>query len=152
MRRIELSAALPASAAEAWRVLVDIESWPSWGRLATAARGELAPGHVWTVTLRGRDGGAPRQMRPRFLGVTPPRKISFETCVLRGWAARLVHTFSVEEAGPDRSVLRQTFEITGPLVVPLWPVLRRGALQFDELGEDLARRLGGDGPAAETPI
>mgnify|MGYP006414875745 CR=1 FL=1 len=143
MRRLELSAALPASAEAAWAVLIDTEQWPSWGTLVVSARGAFVGGSVWEMELQGSQGRAARRMTPRFVSMVPGRRLVFETCVGHAALVRMTHIFDVEAAGPGRSVLRQTFEVSGALVLPLWPVLRRGMLQFAELGTDLAARLGG---------
>jgi hypothetical protein len=147
VRRIELTAPLPASAADAWRALLDTEGWGRWGRFAPSARGALTPGSVWEVQLAG--NGPSRTMRPRLLSVDPGRELRFETRILGGLAARLTHAFVVEAAGEHASLLRQRFEISGPLVLPLWPILRDGAEQFAALGEDLARGLAADGAGLE---
>ena len=139
MRRVELIQPLPAPAVEAWEALIDTPRWPEWGVLVTAARGEFVPGSRWTMTLQGERGGARRTMRPRFVSMAG-RQVSFETRILGG-AVRILHVFDVEASG-DGSVLKQTFEITGPLAAALWGPVRRGAEQFEELGRDLARRLG----------
>lgn len=141
MRRIDLRTELHAPARRAWEVLTDTDAWPQWGRLVTSARGELEPGARWTMTLRGRDGGGLRQMRPRLVDIEAPRRIAFETLIGGGWVVRILHTFVLEPDGPDRATLLQSFEITGLLVAPLWRPVRRGVVQFAELGEDLARRL-----------
>jgi len=142
MRQIELVTRLPASAAEAWAVLIDVDRWPEWGRLVTSARGEFVPGRVWTMRLSGRDGGPPRFMHPRFVAMPRPRGLVFETRFGGAWGVRLVHAFDVECDGPDRSLLRQSFDATGALVPLLWESLHRGMTQFEALGVDLARRLG----------
>jgi len=143
MLRIELTTALPASAEAAWAVLVDAERWPEWGRFVTSAEGEFVPGARWAMTLRPRAvGGAPRTMRPRFVSMEAPRSLAFETRIGTGWAVRILHTFVVEPAGSDAAVLRQCFEVTGLLRGLLGNPVRRGVVQFDELGADLARRLG----------
>lgn len=139
MRRLELITPLPASAEAAWAVLIDTARWPSWGRLVVSAEGAFTPGATWTMALRG--DGRPRQMRPSFVSLTPGRQVVFETRIGAAWAARMVHAFDVEPDGPDRSILRQSFQVTGLLVAPLWPLLRPGMAQFEALGEDLAARL-----------
>lgn len=139
MRRIELTTALAAPADRVWNVLMDLDGWSLWGGLVTSAAGELRPGARWTMTLRAEvDGGAPRTMRPRFVSMDPPRRVVFETLLLGAWFVRLVHVFDVEAEG-DGAVLRQSFEATGLGVPLLWPMLRDGMTQFDELGDDLAR-------------
>ena len=140
-RRIELSQALPASSADAWATLTDLEGWPRWGRLVTAAQGELIPGAVWRMTLRGVGGGPPRTMRPTLLRVEAPSVLEFETRIGAAWVARMTHAFALEATGPDSCVLRQSFAITGLLVAPLWRWLEPGMRQFDALGQDLARAL-----------
>jgi len=141
MRNLELSAALPADAAEAWEVFIDTASWPSWGRLVVAAEGEFVPGHLWHMELRGDDGQSPRSMFPRFVSMIPGRQVVFETRIGGLWAVRMRHAFDIDPDGPDRSHLRQSFEVTGLFMAPLWPVLYRGMMQFEALGADLARRL-----------
>ncbi len=141
MRRIQLSTPLQAPADRAWQVLLDTDGWSRWGRFATSAHGDLVPGSVWRVQLSG--DGRPRTMSPRLLSIDEPRRLLFETRILGGWAARLTHAFVVDEEGPERSVLHQRFEVTGPLVAPLWPILEAGATQFSALGDDLARELSG---------
>jgi len=142
VRRVELTTALPASQQAAWEVLTDTDAWPSWGGLVTSAEGALEPGAAWRMRLRPRHpGGPPRLMTPTLVSLEPPRRITFETRIAGGWAVRIRHTFELERSGPDACLLRQTFEVTGPLVAPLWPPVRRGVVQFEELGEDLARRL-----------
>ena len=141
MRRIELNTPLGASAERAWDVLLDLDGWPRWGGLVTSAQGVLEPGARWTMTLRPEVvGGRARAMRPRFVSVDPPRQVVFETLLLGAWFVRLVHVFDVVPDG-DRAVLRQSFRATGLGVPLLWPVLRDGMTQFDELGEDLAAWL-----------
>lgn len=141
MRRIELSTALPAHADRAWAVFVDTERWRGWGRLVTAAQGERVPGAVWTMTLRGLDGGPPRTMTPRLLSWEPPRAITFETVLGHRRLVRLTHAFVFEPDGPYRSRLRQTFDATGAAVGLVWGPLSRGMTQFSDLGDDLAARL-----------
>jgi hypothetical protein len=141
VRRIHLSTELPAAAAEAWQTLTDTPSWPAWGRLVTSATGAFDPGARWTITLRQTEEAKPREMRPRLISVRAPCELVFETEIARGWAVRIRHSFLIEPTGPHRSVLNQLFEVTGPLVVPLWKPVRRGIEQFGELGEDLATRL-----------
>ncbi len=141
MRRIELEAALEAPATEAWRVLVDLQRWPQWGRLVTSAQGHFVPGAVWTVRLRGEPGGTTRTMRPQFVEMTPPQRVVFETRLGAGWLVKLRHTFEIRDLGSDRSTLRQSFEASGLLVPILWHELEPGMTQFAEFGQDLARRL-----------
>ena len=136
MRRIELITALPGSAAAAWATLIDVDSWPQWGRLVTSAVGEFEPGARWTMQLVG-DGPA-RVMRPYFVSMAAPESVAFETRLI---GVHIVHTFVIRET-EGASELLQTFDITGALVPLLWRVIRSGVVQFDALGEDLARRLG----------
>ena len=124
---------------EAWDALVDLEGWPQWGRLVVAAAGEFVPGHRWTMQLRGSSG--PSTMRPYFVSMVPLRQVLFETRLGAGWAVTMRHSFELEAAGAERCVLHQRFEATGLLVAPLWRPLRRGMLQFDRLGADLAAHL-----------
>ncbi len=141
MRRLELTCALPAPAEVAWAVLLDTADWPAWGRLVVAAEGELVAGSRWRMTLRGRDGRSTRQLRPRFVSMEPGRQLVFETRIGAAWLVSMVHTFDVLPDGPERSILRQRFAISGLLVGPLWGVLYRGMTQFTALGDDLALRL-----------
>ncbi len=143
MRRIDLKTPLPASAERAWEVLTDTAAWPGWGGLVTSASGSMEPGATWTMCLRAEPGGPPRRMRPRLVSVDPPRCIAFQTRLGLG-AVAILHTFTLEALAPDRAVLHQAFEIRGPLVRPLWRLVRAGVVQFDELGDDLARRLDGE--------
>ena len=141
-RHVTLSQALPASVGEAWGVLTDLDGWSRWGRLVTAARGELVPGAVWTMSLRTDVGRGPRRMTPRLLRADPPDFLEFETVVGAAWLVRMTHGFHLDPTGPRSCVLRQEFEATGVLVGPLWRWLEPGMRQFDALGEDLARALG----------
>lgn len=121
-------------------MLLDTDQWPAWSRLVTGVEGVLTPGEVWTIQLRPEEtDGLPRRMRPRLLSVTRERReLVFETLIGGAWAVRLTHAFAIEPAGTRRSVLTQSFEATGLFVLPLWRVLHRGMVQFDELGADLA--------------
>lgn len=150
MRRLELVTDLPASAADAWSVLVDTERWSDWGGLVTSAQGAFVEGHRWTMRLRGADGGPSRTMTPRFVSMQEPTRVVFETRILGRRSVSLTHIFDVEAVGPTRSRLRQTFEARGVLVPLLWRSLRSGMAQFDELGGDLARRLANGGPSPAT--
>lgn len=58
---------------------------------------------------------------------------------------------SVERLGANRATLHQRFEATGLLVGPFWPLLRRGMVQFERLGTDLARHLDIGRRAAADP-
>jgi len=126
-------------------VLVDTPSWPSWGGLVTSAQGQLSPGAQWSLTLRGHGGGPERLMHPRLIAVQPPRRVVFETVLGARWLVRLVHAFDLDPVGPSECLLRQSFEATGAAVPLLWRPLRAGMTQFEELGHDLARALGGNG-------
>lgn len=141
MRRLELNTPLARDAATAWAVFIDTHDWPTWSRLVTAAEGELVPGHVWNIQLRGTDGRAQRRMHPRFVSQIPGQRIVFETRIGGSWVIRMVHIFDIVPQGPERSSLRQRFEITGLLVWPFWGALLPGMMQFEQLGVDLARRL-----------
>lgn len=134
MRRLELSASLPADADTAWALFLDTTTWPDWGRLVTSAEGEFTAGARWTMRLSGG-----RTMRPFFVE-QGPRTVTFETLVGAASLVRMVHRFDVEPADSG-SVLRQTFEATGALVPLLWPILHRGMAQFDAMGDDLAAAL-----------
>lgn len=134
MRRLELTTALPVEADAAWAVFVDTDRWSEWGRLVRSAEGAWEPGARWRMSLSG-----DRVMTPSFVEAGE-RRIVFETVVGHASLARMEHRFDLEPA-EHGSVLRQTFLVTGVLVPVLWPVLHRGMAQFDELGEDLARRL-----------
>ncbi len=139
MRRVDLSAELPASAEEAWALFTDTGSWPRWSHLVTSAAGRLEPGCRWTMQLRPQGNGKPRQMRPHLVSVDPPRELAFETRI--AGLVHILHRFVIEPRGAGRSALLQHFEISGLGVALLWGPVRRGVLQFDELGHDLARRL-----------
>ena len=141
MRRIELRTALPTGAESAWTTLVNTQDWPQWGKLVVSAEGTFKPGCVWTMQLRGKGGRLPRTMHPRFVSMIEGQQLAFETLIGAAWLVKMLHVFDIEPDGEGRSVLVQRFEISGALVAVLWPVLRGGMLQFDELGDDLARRL-----------
>ncbi|MCP4805508.1 MAG: hypothetical protein GY913_14165 [Proteobacteria bacterium] len=128
-----------APADRAWSVLVDTSGWRTWGRFATGAIGRFEPGCRWEVELEGE-----RTMRPVFLSMEPGRRLLFETRFAGGWLGRIEHAFVIGSTGPDTSELRQVFEATGPLSVLAWPLLYGGMVQFDALGDDLARTLAGD--------
>lgn len=140
MRHLELTTPLPASAADAWSVLINTADWPDWGGLVLSAEGAFEAGHVWTMQLAGADGRPASTMRPRFVSMTPGAQVVFETRICGGLVS-MVHTFDVEPVGERESLLRQTFVITGLLAVPLWRWLAPGMRQFDQLGVDLAARL-----------
>lgn len=139
MRRLELTTALAAPAATAWSVLVDTSGWSAWGRFATRATGRLEPGCRWEVELEGE-----RTMRPVFLSLEPGRRLLFETRFAGGLLGRIQHAFVIEPSGPGTSQLRQVFEARGPLSVVAWRQVHAGMVQFDALGDDLARALAGD--------
>lgn len=141
MQRLELSTPLPASAAAAWSVLIDTARWSEWGRLVVSAEGVFVPGCVWRMTLVGVDGRAQRTMSPRFVSMTLGRQVVFETRIGARWLVSMVHTFDIEPGRVGQSTLRQTFEISGLLVAPLWGWLLPGMMQFKQLGVDLADRL-----------
>ena len=135
---IELCSELPASAAQAWTALVDVEQWPSWRGLVTAARGVFDPGSVWSIQLR-----ANRTMSPVLTSFLPPdRVLCFEQTFGTEVLLHLSHWFVIEPVDDGHSVLRQRFLSSGALVWPLWRwPLRPGMVQFQELGDDLARHL-----------
>ena len=81
-------------------------------------------------------------MRPYFVSMQAPQQIVFETRLGTAWAVTMRHSFELEAAEDGDSLLWQRFEARGALVRPLWRMLREGMLQFDELGDDLARHLG----------
>jgi hypothetical protein len=136
MRHLELSAALPASAACAWAVFTDTARWSDWGHLVVSAHGAFVPGSRWTVTL---DGG--RRMTPYFVSMVPGQQVVFETRILSARAVSMIHTFDFIPDGPQRSILRQSFAVSGLLTKPLWFILHPGMIQFEAMGDDLARRL-----------
>lgn len=137
MRGLELSTPLPASAEAAWQALVRLDGWPAWGRLVVSAEGVFEPGSRWTMQLHA--GGSRRTMRPYFVAMTEGERLLFET---RLPGVTMQHAFEVAPEGAERSVLHQRFEARGPLMPLLWRWLQPGMLQFDQLGEDLARHLG----------
>jgi uncharacterized protein YndB with AHSA1/START domain len=138
MRRLELITALAAPVEEAWATLIDLDGWPSWGRLVVSAEGAFVPNARWTMRLEG--GPGPRTMRPYFVSMHPPLSLVFRTRIGPGWAVSMRHAFEFEprEGG---SVLIQRFEATGILTGLLWRPLRAGMLQFEQLGDDLAAHL-----------
>jgi len=140
MRRLELSTLLPAPAADAWSVLINTADWPAWGQLVVSAEGIFEAGHRWTMQLAGADGRPGSTMTPRFVSMVPGSQVIFETR-LGGGMVSMVHSFELEAAGDAECVLRQTFVITGVMVVPLWRWLVPGMMQFEQLGVDLADRL-----------
>ena len=140
MRRLELTTPLSVDAETAWSVLINTADWSDWGRLVVSAEGVFEAGHVWTMQLVGTDGHTKSTMNPQFVSMVPGAQVVFETRI-GGGLVSMVHTFDVEPDGAGRSVLRQTFVITGVLVVPLWRWLLPGMMQFEQLGVDLAQRL-----------
>ncbi len=144
MRELRLETRLPGDADAAWDVFLDVARWPEWGRLVTAAHGEFEAGYRWRMELVGDE--ARRVLRPRFVALGPGRRIVFESRFGTRWGARLVHTFTIDDA----ATLLQTFTVTGALVPLLWRWLEPGMRQFAMLGDDLARRLATPGRARGT--
>ncbi|MCO4762110.1 MAG: SRPBCC family protein [Myxococcales bacterium] len=133
MRTLELTSKLQVPPDEAWAFFLDVEAWPSWGRLVLRAEGDFRPGARWKMTLAGRG----RPLRPYLVSVDPPRNIVFETRLI---GCRIRHAFTFA-AAPSGSVLRQTFVASGPTEPLLRPWTMPGMRQFSALGDDLARAL-----------
>ena len=82
-------------------------------------------------------------MMPRVVKIVNGREIRFEQAPLLNLTSLVLlrHAFEIVPVGPNRSELRQRFESSGAFQLPLWPMLRAGMLQFEELGHDLAKQL-----------
>ena len=140
LRRFAVESPLPASAEEAWEVFLDTARWPKWGRMVPSARGDLVAGSRWEIETV-REGGRRSLLQPILLRLRPPRELVFRTEIGGGHALRLDHRFRFEAVGPDRSILRQSWEVRG-LVLPLaWGAVTRELSRWSRLGEDLAHRL-----------
>ena len=145
MRQFELSTDIPAGQERSWRTLVRLDEWSAWNQLVPQAKGDLRPGSILDLKIRGRSGRL-SSFRPVVVSLAPPGELVLEASVGRRWLLHMVHTFSVERMAPEASRLRQHWVATGLLAPMLWPVIRNGMARFAQLGSDLALRTAQTGP------
>lgn len=137
MYTFELVTEIPAGQERAWSTLTQLAEWSRWNRLVPSAAGALQPGVQLDLQIRGSNGDL-RPFRPVVVAITPPRELILEAWLGRRWLVRMLHTFSIEQRGPDAARLRQRWVASGLFVPVIWPILRRNMVRFTEFGSDLA--------------
>ncbi len=85
--RIEHRLGVPASAADVWAVLADIEGWPQWTALYPRVQGVLRIGQAIQVTEQV-EGFPPRDLEPRIGDWEPEGQILWTVKGARGLLKR----------------------------------------------------------------
>jgi uncharacterized protein YndB with AHSA1/START domain len=136
MRSYESTATIAAGAEDAWRVLVDGRTWPSWDAGVTAVEGTIAPGG----TVRIRTEVAPGRAFPvRVTAFEPSSRLEFTGGMPLG-LFRGVRTYTLTPDGAG-TLFRMREEYTGPLLGLIWRSMPDLQPSFDRFAEGLKRRV-----------
>ena len=151
MKHHELQTDIEAPPEKVWDALLALPDWPRWNALVPEGSGVVSPGQVLSFRIRvtAREIQPPkyRPHRPTVLVVHAPGELVMEATFGARWLVHMVHSFYILPTQTGCR-LRQTWATSGILVPLLWPLLRRAQDSFAELGDDLARFVGGSPPSA----
>src|SRR5579859_514421 len=128
--RVHAQTELAATPAEVWRVLADLDSYPTWHPAVAHTSGQLRVGARQREVVRT-PGGRTVTFRPVLTVVAPERELTRRGRLLAPGIFTGVHSYVIEPLGPQRVRVVQTERLTGVLV----PFVRR------RLATDTAERF-----------
>ena len=139
MRSHEASAAIKASPAAVWEVLVDGAGWNTWDSGVDAVEGRFAPGEK----VRIRSAAAPGRAFPVVVSTfEPPHRLVLTGGMPLG-LFRGVRTYTVSPAGEGASAFVVREEFTGPLLGLIGRSIPDLQPSFTQFAEGLKRRVEG---------
>lgn len=132
----ELSIPIKAGREVLWRILSDVENYPTWNSVVTKARGELKEGNSIKLALRFQQG-KPKPATCQVKKIQAQDYFLLTQTLIGTGFLHMEHYFILEEKEPGTVLFRQKWEMYGLLAKLMKKPLSGSLAAFERMNMEL---------------